>query len=283
MRGLAEFIMRGRWQALAVAVVGSVLVFFSWISAAALALVTVARGAGDGSWVTLWALLPALLVGWVSGDYGTGLLLLTTFLGAVVLHQSRSLVLALITIVPISLIGGFTLLVVNSEFIEAVLTMLNTIFEEIEAANPELREVGFVRLTPVQAGGLMAAGNAMLASLSLLLGRYWQAALYRPGAFGAEFRLLRLPVPWLLILTAVTLSGLVVGSEWTAWLAISGIPLTLIGFALLHSVAKANQWNVAVLVLFYIAWFLIDIVKALLLLAVVLDAVIDFRKGGARN
>ena len=113
MRGLAEFIMRGRWQALAVAVVGSVLVLFAWISAAAQALVTMARGVADGAWVALWALLPALLLGWVSGDYGTGLLLLTTFLAAVVLRQTMSLALALVSIVPVSVFGGMALLVLT--------------------------------------------------------------------------------------------------------------------------------------------------------------------------
>ena len=58
MRGLAEFVMRGRWQALAVALMGSVLVVAAPFSAAAVALVTMGRGVRDGAWVVLWALLP---------------------------------------------------------------------------------------------------------------------------------------------------------------------------------------------------------------------------------
>ena len=61
MRGLAEFIMRGRWQALAVAVLGAGSLLFGWLSAAAVALVTLRKGVTDGSWLVLWALLPALL------------------------------------------------------------------------------------------------------------------------------------------------------------------------------------------------------------------------------
>jgi hypothetical protein len=90
MRGLAEFVMRGRWQALAVAVTGSVLVVAAPLSAAAVALVTMGRGVRDGAWVVLWALLPALISGWVSGDYGTGWLLLSVFVGAAVLAQTVS-------------------------------------------------------------------------------------------------------------------------------------------------------------------------------------------------
>ena len=116
MRGLAEFIMRGRWQALAVAVLGSVLVFAAPISAAAIALVTMAQGTRDGSWVALWSLLPALLLGWVSGDYGTGFLLLSVFVGAMVLAQTLSLSLALLAIVPVSAIGGVLLLTLTRPF-----------------------------------------------------------------------------------------------------------------------------------------------------------------------
>ena len=110
MRDLAEFIMRGRWQALAVAVIGSVLVIAAPVSAAAIALVTLGRSVRDGAWVALWSMLPALLLGWVSGDYGTGLLLLSVFVGAAVLAQTYSLSLALLAVVPVSALGGVALL-----------------------------------------------------------------------------------------------------------------------------------------------------------------------------
>jgi hypothetical protein len=94
MRGLAEFIMRGRWQALAVAVLGAGSLLFGWLSAAAVALVTLRKGVTDGSWLVLWALLPALLAGWISGDIGSIILLLGTYLLAVVLRVTVSLALA---------------------------------------------------------------------------------------------------------------------------------------------------------------------------------------------
>ena len=51
MRGLAEFIMRGRWQALGIAVLGSGSLLFGWISAAAIALVTLRKGTASGGWL----------------------------------------------------------------------------------------------------------------------------------------------------------------------------------------------------------------------------------------
>jgi hypothetical protein len=78
MRGLAEFIMRGRWQALGIAVLGSGSLLFGWISAAAIALVTLRRGTTSGGWLVLWALLPAVVLTAMTGDTGSVMLLRIT-------------------------------------------------------------------------------------------------------------------------------------------------------------------------------------------------------------
>ena len=86
MRGLAEFIMRGRWQALGVAVLGSGSLLFGWISAAAIALVTLRRGTAAGGWLVLWALLPAVIITAMTGDTGSVMLLAGAFGLAVILR-----------------------------------------------------------------------------------------------------------------------------------------------------------------------------------------------------
>ena len=273
MRGLAEFIMRGRWQALAVAVLGSVLVFAAPISAAAIALVTMAQGTRVGSWVALWSLLPALLLGWVSGDYGTGFLLLSVFVGAMVLAQTLSLSLALLAIVPVSAIGGVLLLTLNSAFLEAMLSMLDTWIAALQAESGESLN-GF-RPTVTQVAGLMATGNALMASLSLLLGRYWQAALFKPGAFGEEFRAFKLPSVLTALLVLAAMLGALNGSEAAAWSALAGIPVTLAGFALFHHIARRQQLGGTFLTVGYVLWIIVDGLKVGVLLAVLLDAFLD--------
>lgn len=276
MRGLAEFIMRGRWQALAVAVLGSVLVFAAPISAAAIALVTMAQGTRDGSWVALWSLLPALLLGWVSGDYGTGFLLLSVFVGAMVLAQTLSLSLALLAIVPVSAIGGVLLLTLNSAFLEAMLSMLDTWIAALQAESPESGEsLNAFRPTVTQVAGLMATGNALMASLSLLLGRYWQAALFKPGAFGEEFRAFKLPSVLTALLVLAAMLGALNGSEAAAWSALAGIPVTLAGFALFHHIARRQQLGGTFLTVGYVLWIIVDGLKVGVLLAVLLDAFLD--------
>ena len=276
MRGLAEFIMRGRWQALAVAVLGSVLVIAAPVSAAAIALITMARGVRDGSWVALWSLLPALLLGWVSGDYGTGFLLLSVFVGAIVLSQTVSLSLALLAIVPVSAVGGVALLTLNAGFLEAMLSMLDTWIAALQSESPTsgeaLRES---RPTVTQVAGLMATGNALMASLSLLLGRYWQAVLFKPGAFGEEFRAFKLPSVLTALLVLVAMAGALNGREAAAWSALAGIPVTLAGFALFHHIAKRQQLGGTFLTVGYVLWIIVDGLKIGVILAVLLDAFLD--------
>lgn len=276
MRGLAEFIMRGRWQALAVAVLGSVLVIAAPISAAAIALVTMAQGMRNGTWVALWALLPALLLGWVSGDYGTGFLLLSVYVGAAVLAQTLSLSLALIAIIPVSAVGGFVLLTFNSAFLEAMLSMLDAWIAALQSESPETGDsLNALRPTANQVAGLMATGNAFLASLSLLLGRYWQSALFKPGAFGEEFRALKLPGALTALLVLVAMAGALSGSETAAWSALAGIPVTLAGFGLFHHIAKRQQLGGTFLTIGYVLWVIVDGLKVGVLLAVLLDAFLD--------
>ena len=272
MRGLAEFVMRGRWQALAVAVTGSVLVVAAPLSAAAVALVTMGRGVRDGAWVVLWALLPALILGWVSGDYGTGWLLLSVFVAAAVLAQTVSLSLALLAVVPVSALGGLALLTFNAGFLDTLLSLFDAWIEALQAGENLLE---MVRPTMGQVAGLMAVGNALMASLCVLLGRYWQSELYKPGAFGEEFRALKLPSVWVVVLVVVTVVGAMSSGEWAAWSALAGIPITVCGFALLHSIARDRKLGGGFLTVSYILWAFVDVLKVGVLVAVLLDAFID--------
>ena len=272
MRGLAEFVMRGRWQALAVAVTGSVLVVAAPLSAAAVALVTMGRGVRDGAWVVLWALLPALILGWVSGDYGTGWLLLSVFVAAAALVQTVSLSLALLAVVPVSALGGLALLTFNAGFLDTLLSLFDAWIEALQAGDNPLE---MVRPTMGQVAGLMAVGNALMASLCVLLGRYWQSELYKPGAFGEEFRALKLPSVWVVVLVVVTVVGAMSSGEWAAWSALAGIPITVCGFALLHSIARDRKLGGGFLTVSYVLWAFVDVLKVGVLVAVLLDAFID--------
>ena len=279
MRGLAEFIMRGRWQALAVAVLGAGSLLFGWLSAAAVALVTLRKGVADGSWLVLWALLPALLAGWISGDIGSIILLLGTYLLAVVLRVTVSLALAVLASVVVAVIGGSALMLISGEFLEQLVTIFSDVIGNIEtnlASNGEL--ITLDRPTASQVAGILAAGNAVTAVLSLLLARYWQALLYNPGGFRAEFHRLRLPVPATLVLGGVAVVFWLQAPGISGWAMVWAVPLMFAGFALLHAWAAARQRGNGTLTVCYAMWVFFDPMKGLLMGLVMADALLDFRR-----
>lgn len=279
MRGLAEFIMRGRWQALAVAVLGAGSLLFGWVSAAAVALVTLRRGLEAGGWLVLWALLPAMLAAWMSGDAGSVLLLLGTFLLAGVLRISVSLSLAVAASVLVGLASGGGLLLLSNEFLAQLVSVFEMVIEQLQQGLAESGQEQAVLLVPTetQVAGILAAGNAAMAVLSLLLGRYWQALLYNPGGFRREFHALRLPKALTLALAAAAVLLWSQTIVLAGWAAVVAVPLMFSGFALMHAWTAASGRGSGLLTAFYMLWLLLDPVKGVLLALVVVDAFVDFR------
>ena len=279
MRGLAEFIMRGRWQALAVAVVGAGSLLFGWLSAAAIALVTLRKGVIDGSWLVLWALLPALLAAWMSGDIGSIVLLAGTFVLAVILRTTVSLALAILASAALGVLGGAGLLLISGEFLDQLVVVFTELIGDLEANMKASGEtITLPRPTPGQVAGILAAGNAVTAVLSLLLARYWQALLYNPGGFRGEFHRLRLPVGATLILGGLAIFLWLQSSWVSGWAMVWAVPLMFAGFALVHAWVAFTRRGNGSLVAFYAMWLFLDPVKGLLLGLVMADALLDFRR-----
>lgn len=276
--------MRGRWQALAVAVLGAGSLLFGWISAAAVALVTLRQGVASGGWLVFWALLPAVVVSWLSGDPGSVLLLLGVFVLAVVLRATVSLALAVAASALVGLISGGGLLLIGADFLAQLAEVFAALLEQLQSnvATEESMDLVLSAPSTVQIAGILAAGNAVTAVFSLLLARYWQALLYNPGGFREEFHALRLPPLWT---TGLGLLALAVWAQepWVSgWALVVSVPLMFCGFSLVHAYAAASGRGVSSLVIFYLLWLFIDPVKGLLLGCVVADAWIDFRRRWVR-
>ena len=285
MRGLAEFIMRGRWQALGVAVLGSGSLLFGWISAAAIALVTLRRGTAAGGWLVLWALLPAVIITAMTGDTGSVMLLAGAFGLAVILRETVNLSLAVMASVPLAVLGGLALIVWNGPFLEELITTFNQALAQLEQDLQQegSQQLAFNALSVSQVAALLATGNAVIAVLSLMLGRYWQALLYNPGGFGSEFRALKVPQGAVLVMASAALVLWWLGPEWRVWSAIAVLPLTVAGFALVHAYAVRTDKGLGWLTLMYVLWIVLDPVKWLWVACVVIDAFADFRARWSRS
>ena len=283
MKAIAEFAMRGRFQALLLTVAGSGSILFCWISAAVLALVTLRKGVGTGAWLLFWALLPSGVLLYATGDSGPLALLLGTMALAVVLRSTVSLPLAVLTSVAVGGLAGVMAMTAGGQYLDQMVALFSEFLAQLEQQLSEGGEaVQLARPNAAQIAGMLGAGVAMMSVLCLLLARYWQAALYNPGGFGVEFRALRYTPG---VATALALSGVAVaalGPEYRTWAVTVMMPLNFAGLALVHARVAARGQGAGWLVGFYLAWLILDPVKLMVVFAAIADSWFDFRQRWAR-
>ncbi|NLY58490.1 MAG: hypothetical protein GX071_08170 [Gammaproteobacteria bacterium] len=284
MRGLAEYIMRGRREAtLAVAIATAIPLLF-WFSAAAVALVILRRGLSEALPILAWGLLPAVV--WaVVGDL-TPLLVIAGSAGlAVVLRQHNDWLRVVLLAVPLGVVFGLVLLTALSEplqalagnFRELLPELLEQMGVQLDEANRALLLARLDQLMIPLLGGVLGAMHMLMALVSLMIGRYWQAGLYNPGGFRQEFQQLRLPP-----LAAISLLVLVVlAPQWPSLALLSpvaSVPLLLAGLALLHAVVGARNLGKGWLVGIYVLLVLfIRFAYPLIVFLAFVDSLFDFR------
>ncbi len=278
MRALAELIMRGRAAAIAVAVIACAVPMMFWLSAAAVALVTLRRGWHDGLQVFIWALLPAGAWAWM-GQPSALFCLVGTMAMAYSLRRTASWPVALMTLVPA---GALMALVISDYYAPQVAHAmdilrqlygpnLETLFPEGANLSQEqiltLLETSFVRTA-----SFIIAGGAVLA---LILARGWQAMLYNPGGFRTEFHRLRLTPVVTVVLLGLWLLAMSSTSLVTAAIQpVLLMPLLVAGIALMHGLAGLRGFGKAWLLPFYV--LLLAFYPVVVLLAC-LDSLLDFR------
>jgi hypothetical protein len=280
MRALAEFAMRGRGQAILVAVLAIVVPFFTWVGAAVVGLVALRRGTREGLLVLGWSLLAALVVALWRGDMGPMAALLGTVGACLVLRWTISWPYALVATVLAGVLVGVLLLTVGSTYVQHLLEALNKLFEQVRAQMPAQQAAELGNLSVAQLSGFLGFRTTCAAVAGTLLARWWQAMLYNPGGFREEFHRLRLPlsVAAALLLVGGLLAALA-GVEYRVWALPFAVPFIVAGFALAHGVVGLKGWGRAPLVALYVSWFLLwELVTIGLLLAALLDSGFDFRE-----
>lgn len=280
MRGLAEYIMRGRKEATLVVAIAAAIPLLFWFSAAALALVILRRGLSEAMPVLVWGVLPA--VAWAMVGDLTPLLVILGSAGLAILLRQRSDWARVVTVAaPLGVVYALLLLaMLNAPLQELAGQIRDMLPEMLAGMSGGLNETDTAQLgellVPLLAG-LMGAVHALMALVSLMIARSWQARLYNPGGFREEFHQLRLTPLVAIVLLALTL----IGPQWSELALVSpiaSVPLLLAGIALIHGIVGLRGLSTAWLVALYVLFvFVAQLIYPLIMFLALVDSLFDFR------
>lgn len=271
MRGLAEYTMLGRRQAIIVVLLCGFLPMLYIVSAAVVALVNLRKGLTEGLLILLWAILPAI-GNWMMGDPIPLFLMPAVVVLAQLLRHTQSwqnvllgaVLLGIITQSSLQLMPGYV-----DQMEQLLEQAVSTQGVQSEETGMNAREFASALLS------FFGAYHALIAIIAMVLARWWQALLYNPGGFREEFHQLRIrPVTaaLLLVLIVAGMAGMTPVNEWVNILCVAPM---ISGLALMHGIiglkSLPGQWLVPVyLVLFFLAQAMI--------VAGLVDSLLDIRR-----
>ena len=278
MIALANFILRGRVQALAVAFIGS---FFPLISSATIALVALCKGAKEGLLLFLWLSLILVLIQQASTDNPLLAAVSIASLGIMVIAAKVHRHLAswqwtLLATIAISVACAFSFGLLMGSEVTAFLTTVEAMFAAINSKQQDAKIS--LDLTESMLLGIVATLLAIGSIMSLMLARWWQAGIYNPGGFQKEFHSFKIEAKVAVILVAVLLAGQFMSKSLQIWSDFAVLPLLVAGIALVHCAVKlldqGRQW----LAFLYVGIILAGKpVTVILLVLGLTDSLIDLR------
>jgi uncharacterized protein YybS (DUF2232 family) len=290
MLPLVEWIMQGRRQAIGFVLITLITGLIIWpnniLAAAAITLVTLRFGIKEGVLLGVWAILPAAVFAFYLQNHTPLLLIASTLVCSEMLRATRSWSLTLLLLSFCGLIAAMGLAGFASEPLNEQATIISEALGELakqSATNTAEEQQSLIAmlqplLNSTFLAGLFATSIVTTGFLSLALGRSFQARLYNPGGFQAEFHKLRLGKTELIVLIVASLGLTQLGTDYLSWTGVFLLPLLVAGIAVFHAFAKSKKLATFWYVLFYIVLFLSDPVKMILMVLAIADTFTDFRK-----
>lgn len=268
MRGLAEFVMKGRKQAIIAVLLLGLVPLAYFLSPVVVGLVILRKGLSEATQVLVWAILP--IGGWaLVGDPVPMIMLLGVTGLAGLLRASESW--------EFTLLGAIAVGVCVEIYLRLQPAVLDLVFLQmqplLDANNIEGEQLGAMRnlLT-----SLFGAVYMFLAIVLLMLSRWMQATLFNPGGFQKEFHGLRVEQKVALLLVGAMMLanfGILIPQSWMVYLI---LPLIFSGLALIHAVVAAKKLSSLWLAALY-ALIVLPLIWNMIVLLALLDSWYDFR------
>ncbi len=256
---------------MAVFITGLIPVANTLLSPALLALIILRHGWQEGSKMLAWAILPA--IAWAMlGDMTHLVVLLGVTALAVILRGTASWQITLLASVLVGIAAQYSLLL-NPAFTEILRQQLDLLL-----SNGNQAQLAAAEATDLRSflGSLFGTMSMLLAICLLMLARWWQALLYNPGGFGAEFQQLRLDyraAAALMLLIFLAGYGIPVIQSWVIYFF---LPLFFAGLALVHGIAGLKKISRLWMVVFYVV-LLNPLTAQILTIAALIDSWYNFR------
>ena len=268
MRRLAQFVMKGKKQAIVATMLLGVLPLVNLLNPSMVGLWVLRKGLRDTTGILIWAVLP--LLGWAfTGDIAPIMMLLGICSLASILRATNSWELTLCSAIGVGLaVEGYFRLQP---------TMLDALFQQVQILmqnNTEVLNRDDIRGIVIS---LFGSVYMFLAIALTMLARWMQASLFNPGGFQEEFHQLRIGHKVTLILICcmiLTSFGIVIPESWLVYFT---LPLVFSGIGLVHAICAKRKYPGITLVAFYVL-FLLPVTLQLIVLLAVIDSWYNFRR-----
>ena len=269
MRGLAEFVMSGRKQAIMAVVFLGLIPLVNLLNPVVVGLMVLRKGVLEVAIIFAWAILP--IGAWaIVGDIAPLIMLFGISGLAWLLRETESWEFTLLATIAIGLSVEVYLRVQPA--------VLDGLFQQLELllVTNNLQGIQLEDLRE-SIGSFIGVGYMFLAIVLLMLARWMQATLFNPGGFQKEFHQLHIGQKMALGLAGLMLLGsyqLLIPQSWVFYLI---LPLLFSGIALVHAVVVNKKLSSLWLVAFYALLIVSPTVLLLIVLLALIDSWYDFR------
>lgn len=268
MRGLAEFVMKGRKQAIMAVLLLGLIPLLNLLSPVLVGLVVLRKGFQEAVQVLVWAILP--IGGWALAGDPVPLIMLLGITGlAGLLRSSESWEFTLLAAIAVGVCVEIYLRL-QPAVLDLIFLQMQPYFEANAIQGEQLDALRDVMTS------FMGAVYMFLSIILLMLARWMQAALFNPGGFQKEFHGLRVEQKVALILVSCMMLAnfeILIPQTWMLYLV---LPLMFSGIALMHAVVAAKKLSSLWLAVLY-ALIVLPLIANLVVLLALLDSWYDFR------